>query len=145
MRHSLKIIRSIERASEPGRPDWFTGTVWLDEVAVATPPSSLRVHAVTFKPGARTAWHTHPLGQILYGLSGIGRVQLANEPVRELRSGDTVFIAPGERHWHGASPERVFIHLAVQEATASGDEATWFEHVSEEDYGLSPRAAGGEK
>jgi quercetin dioxygenase-like cupin family protein len=141
----MNIIRDAKRASEPGRSDWFTGIVWLDEIAVGTPPSHLRVHAVTFEPGARTAWHTHPLGQILRVLSGIGRVQLANEPVRELHAGDTVFIAPGERHWHGAAPDRVFTHIAVQEATASGDEATWFEHVSEQDYRTAPRPTEDDK
>jgi quercetin dioxygenase-like cupin family protein len=141
----MKIIRDADRASTPGRSDWFTGTVWLDEIAVGTPPSQLRAHAVTFEPGARTAWHTHPLGQILRVMSGVGRVQLANEPVRELSAGDTVFISPGELHWHGASPDRVFVHLAVQEATASGHEATWFEHVSEQDYRCSPRATGENK
>jgi quercetin dioxygenase-like cupin family protein len=139
---TMKVILDAERASEPGHPEWFTGTVWLDEIAVGTPPAPLRVHAVTFEPGARTAWHAHPLGQVLHVLSGIGRVQQAGEPVRELRSGDTVLIASGERHWHGAAPDRIFVHLAVQEATASGDEATWYEHVREEGYRTAPRPAG---
>ncbi len=134
----MRIMASHDHRSQPGRADWFTGTVWLDEIAVGEPPSNLRVHSVTFQPGARTAWHTHPLGQVLHVVSGVGRVQRAGGSVREVRPGDTVWIAPGERHWHGASPDRVFMHIAVQEATADGEEASWLEHVTDEEYNLPP-------
>jgi quercetin dioxygenase-like cupin family protein len=136
---TMKITRSPERTSETGKASWFTGQVWLDEIGIGERPSNLRVHAVTFSPGARTAWHRHPLGQVLHVLSGVGRVQRAGEPVREIRPGDHVWIAPGERHWHGAAPDRIFVHLAVQEATADGQEADWFEPVSEEDYRAAPQ------
>lgn len=135
----MRVILSNARRSENGSRNWFTGTVWLDEIVVGVPPSNLRVHSVTFAPGARTAWHTHPLGQALHVLSGVGRVQKAGEPVREIRPGDSVWVEPGERHWHGASPDHVFVHLAVQEATPSGEEATWLEHVTEEEYSAALR------
>jgi quercetin dioxygenase-like cupin family protein len=94
---------------------------------------------VSFEPGARTAWHTHPLGQTLHVLSGVGRVQLWGEPVREIRAGDSVFIAPGEKHWHGASPDVGMAHLAIQEAL-NGSHADWLEHVSDEQYARAPQA-----
>lgn len=134
----MKITRSSERASEVGNATWFKGQVWLDEIAVGAKPSNLRVHAVTFSPGARTAWHSHPLGQVLHVLSGVGRVQRAGEQVREIRPGDHVWVSPGERHWHGSAPDRIFVHLAVQEAASDGQEADWFEHVSEDDYVAPP-------
>ena len=140
----MRVISSNARRSENGRPDWFTGPVWLDEIAVGVAPSNLRVHSITFSPGARTAWHTHPLGQALHVLSGVGRVQRQGEPVREIRPGYSVWIEPGERYWHGASPAHVFVHLAVQEATPDGEEASWFEHVTEEEYNAPPKAIGGE-
>ena len=130
----MKIRRSGERATERGSREWFTGTVWLDEIAIGVAPSVLRVHAVTFEPGARTAWHTHPVGQVLHVIAGIGRVQRRSGPVREIRPGDTVWIEPDEWHWHGAAPERIFVHLAIQEARGDGNEAQWFEHVTEEEY-----------
>jgi quercetin dioxygenase-like cupin family protein len=134
----MKLTRSTERKSEAGKESWFTGQVWLDEIAVGERPSNLRVHAVTFSPGARTAWHAHPLGQVLHVLSGVGRVQRAGERVQEICPGDHVWIAPGERHWHGAAPDRIFVHLAVQEATPDGQEADWFEHVAELEYRAEP-------
>jgi quercetin dioxygenase-like cupin family protein len=130
----MKVFRSAERKTELGKKDWFTGEVWLDEIVIGEPPSNLRVHAVTFAPGARTSWHTHPLGQALHVLSGVGLVQVAGETAREIRPGDHVWIAPGEHHWHGAAPDRIFVHLAVQEATPDGDEAAWFKHVTDEEY-----------
>jgi quercetin dioxygenase-like cupin family protein len=136
----MEVLQSAARCSEHGPPDWFTGTVWLDEIAVSKPPSNLRVHSVSFEPGARTAWHSHPLGQVLHAVSGIGRVQTEGGPVRELRPGDSVRIEPGERHWHGSAPDRVFVHLAVQEATSTGEEASWFEHVAEDQYRQAPES-----
>src|SRR5580692_1994300 len=130
----MKIKRSAVHTTQAGTADWFTGRVWLDEIAVGVPPSALRVHSVTFEPGARTAWHTHPVGQVLHVLSGVGRVQRREGPVREIRPGDSVWIDPGEWHWHGAAPDRVFVHLAIQEARQDGNEAQWFDHVTEEEY-----------
>jgi|HubBroStandDraft_1064217.scaffolds.fasta_scaffold40215_5 quercetin dioxygenase-like cupin family protein len=134
----MHVKRSASSTTQRGSKDWFTGTVWLDEIAVGVPPSVLRAHSVTFEPGARTAWHTHPVGQVLHVLSGVGRVQQAHGPVREICPGDTVWINPGEAHWHGAAPDCVFVHLAIQEATAGGEEAQWFQHVSDEEYKRTP-------
>ena len=110
------------------------GTVWLDEIGVPELPSRLRVHSVTFEPGARTAWHAHPLGQILHITHGSGRVARGNGEVHEVQAGDTIYIDPHERHWHGAAPDHLMVHLAVQEAAENGDEAAWFEHVRDDEY-----------
>jgi quercetin dioxygenase-like cupin family protein len=136
----MKITQAAERTSEVGKVEYFTGNVWLDEIAVGEPPSTLRVHSVTFSPGARTAWHTHPVGQVLHVLSGVGRVQVHGDPLREIGPGDEVWIAAGECHWHGAAPDRVLVHIAVQEATPDGKEAEWFEHVSDRDYNGDPNS-----
>jgi quercetin dioxygenase-like cupin family protein len=134
----MQIKRSTAQPSQPGSRDWFTGIVWLDEIAIGVAPSVLRVHSVTFEPGARTAWHTHPVGQVLHGLSGVGRVQRQSGPIEEIRPGDTVWVSPGEHHWHGAAPDRLFVHLAIQEARADGNEAEWFDHVTNDEYQLEP-------
>jgi quercetin dioxygenase-like cupin family protein len=97
----------------------------------------IRANRVTFEPGARTAWHTHPLGQTLHVILGVGRVQTWGGPVREIKAGDTVWIPPGEKHWHGASPASGMVHIAMQEAL-DGVHVTWLEHVSDEQYGLAP-------
>ena len=114
--------------------DSFTGTVWQDPIIEAPVPARVRSARVSFEPGARTAWHTHPLGQTLHVVSGIGRVQLWGGPLREIRAGDTVWIAPGEKHWHGASPHAAMVHIAMQEAL-DGKHVTWLEHVTDEQYG----------
>lgn len=135
----MTVRHADARATQTGPDEWFTGAVYLDEIAETTPPSHLRAHVVTFTPGSRTAWHTHPLGQILYATHGLGRVQLDGEPVRALIPGDTIVIPPGQRHWHGAAPEHTFVHIAIQEADPeSGEEASWHEHVSDADYTATP-------
>ena len=116
---------------------WFTGAVWQDPVIEAPEPARLRALRVTFAPGARTAWHTHPLGQTLHVLSGIGRVQAAGGPVREIRPGDTVWIPPGEKHWHGAAPQNAMVHLAFQEAL-DGKHIEWMELVTDAEYSVAP-------
>jgi quercetin dioxygenase-like cupin family protein len=130
----MQIFKSDERPSRRGPAEWFTGEVWLDQVIVGTAPSRLNAARVTFTPGARTAWHTHPIGQTLHVLSGIGRVQLLGEPVRTIHPGDTVQIAPGEKHWHGAAPDRIMTHLAMQESDDSGQAVEWLEHVTDAEY-----------
>jgi quercetin dioxygenase-like cupin family protein len=135
----MQLRHASERAADIGSGAWFTGSVWLDELAVAPRPSGLRLHRVTFQPGARTAWHSHPLGQVLHGIAGVGIVASQGSAPRRLLPGDTIWIAPEELHWHGAAPGNLFVHLAVQEADADGQEATWFEHVAEVEY---LRAAG---
>jgi quercetin dioxygenase-like cupin family protein len=130
----MDIIRTDERPTERGRADYFTGTAWLDPIAVTKAPARARALRVTFEPGARTAWHTHPHGQVLYILTGVGRVQLAGQPVETVRAGDTVLIQAGERHWHGAAPNHAMCHVAIQEASEDGTQATWFEPVADADY-----------
>ena len=111
----------------------FTGTVLQDPINMAPAPARLNASRVSFEPGARTAWHTHPLGQTLYVISGIGRVQAKDGPIREIRPGDVVWIPPNEKHWHGASPNNSMTHIAMQEAL-DGVYSTWMEHVTDEEY-----------
>jgi quercetin dioxygenase-like cupin family protein len=122
-----------------GPAEWFTGTVWQDPVVEAPTPARLRVNRVSFEPGARTAWHTHPLGQTLFVLSGVGRAQTWGGPVRTIRPGDTIWIPPGEKHWHGAAPNTGMSHLAMQEAL-DGTAVVWLEHVADADYTKAPTA-----
>ncbi len=130
----MNILGAEDRTTRRAPAEWFTGTVWLDEIAVRQEPSRLRAFRVSFEPGARTAWHTHPSGQVIHILSGVGRVQRDGGPVHTVRAGDTVIFEPGERHWHGAAPEHGMVHLAMQEADESGTDARWFEHVTEAEY-----------
>jgi quercetin dioxygenase-like cupin family protein len=119
--------------------DWFTGTVWQDPIVEAPEPARVRAARVSFEPAARTAWHTHPLGQTLYVLSGVGRVQAWGGPIREIRAGDTVWIPPEEKHWHGATPDHGMVHLAIHEAR-DGVHVVWLEKVSDQDYAAAPEA-----
>jgi quercetin dioxygenase-like cupin family protein len=130
----MHIDRSGKRPSIKGEPQWFTGNVWRDEIAVGVEPSRVRLYRVSFDPGARTAWHTHPVGQVLHVVAGSGLVQTAGQPVREIHPGDTVTIAPGERHWHGAGPNTQMVHLALQEVDAQGVGVVWMEHVTDKEY-----------
>ena len=129
----MNITRAAQSSSKRGPAAYFTGTVWLDEIAAGS-GAGVRVVRVTFEPGARTAWHTHPHGQTLHILSGVGRVQRAGGEVVEVNPGDTVWFEPGERHWHGASPTHGMVHLAVQQTDSAGNAATWLEQVAEADY-----------
>ena len=132
----MEIFAAGSRASRRMPAESFTGTVWQDPIIEAPGPARVRSARVSFEPGARTAWHTHPLGQTLHVISGIGRVQLWGGPVREIRAGDTVWIAPGEKHWHGASPNAAMVHIAMQEAL-EGNHVTWMEHVTDAQYGAA--------
>jgi quercetin dioxygenase-like cupin family protein len=134
----MEIKRANARPTKQAPADNFTGTVWQDPVIVGTAPSRMRATNVSFMPGARTAWHAHPVGQTLYCVTGIGRVQLEGEAVQELHPGDTAIIPPNTRHWHGAAPDRLFIHLAMSETDENGGGTEWFEHVSDADYGKTP-------
>lgn len=129
----MDIFEAGTRPSVRAREAWFTGTVWQDPIVEAPEPARLRALRVSFEPGARTAWHTHPLGQTLYVLSGVGLMGLRNEAPQVIRAGDTVWIPPMEEHWHGATPDTGMVHLAMQEA-ADGSVADWLEHVSDEEY-----------
>jgi quercetin dioxygenase-like cupin family protein len=121
-----------------GPSDWFTGDVFLDSVAVPAGGSRVNASSVHFTPGARTAWHTHPNGQTIYVLEGVGRAQRRGGPVEEIRPGDRVFFEPGEEHWHGAAPNRFMTHLALLEVDENGIPAEWGEHVTDEEYAASP-------
>ena len=129
----MDIYRNGSRPTRRGPADYFTGTVWLDPIVNAPAPARVAAARVSFEPGARTAWHTHPLGQTLYVVSGVGRVQKEGELVREIRAGDTVWIPPGEKHWHGAAPDHGMTHVAMQEAV-DGSAVEWLEQVSDADY-----------
>ena len=129
----MDIKRNGSQASYPGPADWFTGPVRVDPLFEAPSPARVRGSGVTFEPGSRTAWHTHPLGQTLIITAGCGRVQSEGGPVEEVRSGDVVWFAPGEKHWHGAAPTTAMSHIALQEAL-EGEVVVWLEHVSDEQY-----------
>ncbi len=133
----MDIRRVGSEPSTKGPADYFTGTVRIDPLAPVRTPSRTAANTVTFEPGARTAWHTHPLGQTLIVVSGCGRVQREGGPVEIIRAGDVVWFEPGEKHWHGAAPTTAMTHIAIQEAL-DGKAVDWLEHVSEEDYGRSP-------
>jgi quercetin dioxygenase-like cupin family protein len=121
-----------------GRGEWFTGAVYIDTVATPSEQSSLSASSVHFTPGARTAWHTHPNGQTIYVLEGIGLAQRRGGPVEVIRPGDRVFFEPGEEHWHGAAPSRFMAHLAMLEVDDHGNSAAWGEHVTDEEYNAAP-------
>jgi quercetin dioxygenase-like cupin family protein len=112
----MEIKRSGSQPSGKGPAEWFTGTVRIDPLFGANAPARAAGNAVTFEPGARTAWHTHPLGQVLIVTAGWGRVQREGGPIEEIRPGDVVWFEPGEKHWHGASPTTARTHIATQEA-----------------------------
>jgi quercetin dioxygenase-like cupin family protein len=135
----MDIYASGSKPTRRGPADSFTGTVWQDPIIEAPAPARIRSARVSFEPGARTAWHTHPLGQTLHVISGVGRVQAVGGPIREIRAGDTVWIPPGEKHWHGAGPKTGMAHIAMQEAL-DGNHVTWLEHVTDEQYGAAATA-----
>ena len=133
----MKLTRnSLDTAKGPA--DWFTGTVYIDTVATAVEPSRLQAASVHFTPGARTAWHTHPLGQTIYVTEGKGLCQRRGGPIEVIRPGDRVYFEPGEDHWHGAAPNRFMTHIAMQEVDEAGSQVRWGEHVSDEEYAQAP-------
>jgi quercetin dioxygenase-like cupin family protein len=138
-RVSMNITRAGSQPSTKGPADWFTGTVRIDPLFTAPAPGRVAGTTVTFEPGARTAWHRHPLGQTLVVLSGLGRVQREGSEIEEIRPGDVVWIPPNERHWHGASPATAMSHIAILESL-DGKVVDWFEHVTDEQYAAPPRA-----
>ncbi len=129
----MDITRVGSQPSAKGPADWFTGTVRIDRLFQAHEPARASAASVTFEPGARTAWHTHPLGQTLIITSGCGRVQREGGPIEEIRPGDVVWFPPGEKHWHGASPTTAMTHIAIQEHL-DGKVVDWLEHVSDDQY-----------
>lgn len=129
----MKVIAAGSRPTIRAPQDYFTGTVWQDPIIAAEAPARVVAARVGFEPGARTAWHTHPLGQTLYVISGVGRVQTLGGPILEIKPGDTVWIPPGEKHWHGASPTNGMVHIATQESL-DGKHVVWMEKVTDADY-----------
>src|SRR5438105_12287909 len=129
----MEIKRVGTQASTKGPADWFTGTVRIDPLFQTHPPARAAGASVTFEPAARTAWHTHPLGQTLIVTSGFGWVQREGGPIEEIRPGDVVWFAPGEKHWHGAAPTTAMSHIAVQEKL-NGSPVDWMEHVTDQQY-----------
>jgi quercetin dioxygenase-like cupin family protein len=124
--------------SQAGPSDWFTGAVFIDPVATPSGASRLSAASVHFSPGARTAWHTHPNGQTIVVLEGVGLCQRRGGPIEVIRPGDRVFFEPGEEHWHGAAPTRFMTHLAMVQVDDAGSSATWGAHVTDEEYGAAP-------
>jgi quercetin dioxygenase-like cupin family protein len=131
---SMDIKRVGTQPSSKGPADWFTGAVRIDPLFQAPAPARAAGASVTFEPGARTAWHTHPVGQTLIVTAGCGRVQRWGGPIEEAQPGDVVWFPPGEKHWHGAAPTTGMTHIAIQEAL-DGKVVEWLEHVSGEQYG----------
>jgi quercetin dioxygenase-like cupin family protein len=129
----MEIKRSGSQPSAKGPADWFTGAVRIDPLFQVHAPARAAGNSVTFEPGARTAWHTHPLGQTLIITAGCGWVQRAGGPVEEVHPGDVVWFPPGEKHWHGAAPTTAMTHIAIQEGL-DGKMVDWLEHVSDEQY-----------
>ena len=136
----MDIKRNGSRPSGRGPAEYFTGAVRVDPLFEAPGPARVTGASVTFEPGARTAWHTHPLGQTLIVTAGCGWVQREGGPVEDIRPGDVVWFPPGEKHWHGAAPTTGMTHLAMQEAL-DGTHVTWLEHVSDADYAVAPQGA----
>lgn len=130
----MKITRSSVETMK-GPADWFTGDVYVDAIAAPDDGHVINASAVHFTPGARTAWHTHPHGQTIFVMEGVGRCGRRGGPVEEIRPGDRVFFEPGEEHWHGAAPDRFMMHVAMLEIGEDGTTADWLEHVTDEEYG----------
>ena len=131
----MDIIKASSRPTKKASSEYFTGIVWQDPIIKASEPARVRALKVAFEPGARTAWHTHPLGQTLYVLSGVGLMGLRNKTPQTINTGDTIWIPPGEEHWHGASATNSMTHIAIQEGL-NGSVAEWLEKVSDEQYAL---------
>lgn len=132
----MEIYLAGSRPSKLAPAEYFTGTVWQDPIIDAPAPATLMSLLVRFEPSARTAWHTHPLGQTLHVTEGAGLVCLRGQKPERISAGDTVWIPPGVEHWHGAAPTTAMVHIAMQEK-ADGSAATWLEHVSDADYAVS--------
>ena len=138
----MTVVRAGARATRRGAAENFTGEVFQDEVLVGQAPSRMRATVVSFTPGARTGWHSHPVGQTLYCLSGVGRICIGKgSRPQAIYPGDTVMIPPNTMHWHGAAPDRLFAHLAMSENGEQGQGTTWAEHVSDSDYKMDPVSA----
>jgi quercetin dioxygenase-like cupin family protein len=137
----MKITRNSLDTNK-GPADWFTGAVYIDTVAAPSDGSNVHASSVHFTPGARTAWHTHPNGQTIWVVEGVGHCQKRGGPVEVIRPGDRVFFEPGEEHWHGAAATRFMTHVAMLQVDAEGNSATWGEHVTDDEYAAAPAIGG---
>jgi quercetin dioxygenase-like cupin family protein len=137
----MRVIRN-GIATKSGPTDWFTGTVFLDTLAEPAGDSRVSASSVHFAPGARTAWHTHPNGQTIWVTEGVGLCQSRGGQIEVIRPGDRVFFEPGEELWHGAAAERFMTHIAMLQVDGEGNNATWLEHVTDEEYGAAPGVDG---
>ncbi|CAA9443423.1 MAG: hypothetical protein AVDCRST_MAG14-158 [uncultured Rubrobacteraceae bacterium] len=129
----MKVVSARDAKTRRGPEEWFTGAVWMEATPAGTPPDA-GIFRVLFEPGARTNWHIHPEGQILYVVTGEGRAQKEGEPAVEIHTGDTVYFAPGEKHWHGAAPDTFMVHVAINPAANSDGGTDWLEQVTDEEY-----------
>jgi quercetin dioxygenase-like cupin family protein len=129
----MKITRN-NRDTNPGPADWFTGNVLIDPIRDPSDQTAVGAARVHFAPGARTAWHTHPKGQTIYVLEGVGLCSREGGPVEEIREGDVIYFEPNENHWHGSAPNRFMVHIAMQEADENGNVVVWGEHVTDAEY-----------
>jgi quercetin dioxygenase-like cupin family protein len=137
----MQITRNSVKTAR-GPSEWFTGIVFIDPVAAPSGVSRASASSVHFTPGARTAWHTHPNGQTIFVLEGVGHAQRRGGAIELIRPGDRVFFEPGEEHWHGASAERFMTHIAILDVDEKGNNATWLDHVPDEDYAAAPPIDG---
>jgi quercetin dioxygenase-like cupin family protein len=132
----MQLTRNVD--TNPGPAEWFTGAVYLDPVATPSGSSRLSATSVHFTPGARTAWHTHPHGQTIYVVEGVGLAQRRGGPIEVIRPGDRVFFESEEEHWHGATPNRLMTHIAMLQVDGEGNNAIWGDHVTDEEYRAAP-------
>ena len=129
----MRVVSAENMETRRGPEEWFTGVVWIDAAPADSSPGA-GVFRVLFEPGARTNWHTHPEGQILYVVTGEGRAQKEGEAAVEIETGDVVYFAPGEKHWHGAGPDTFMVHMAINPANTTGGGTEWMEPVTNEEY-----------
>ena len=141
----MDIALAGSKPTRRGPADSFTGTVWQDPIIEAPAPARIRCNRVSFEPGARTAWHTHPLGQTIWVTEGVGVCQRDGGLIEVIRPGDRVFFEPGENHWHGAAPARLMTHIAMHLADESGSPVTWGRHVSDAEYAQAPTLEEGDR
>ncbi len=130
----MRLVSANSTQTRRGPEDWFTGTVWMDASPADAGSPDAGVFRVSFEPGARTNWHTHPEGQILYVVAGTGRAQSEGGQIVAMNTGDAVYFAPGEKHWHGAAPESFMVHVAINPAARSDGATEWLEPVTDEEY-----------
>jgi quercetin dioxygenase-like cupin family protein len=137
----MQVTRSSLETNR-GPSDWFTGAVYIDAVAAPAGASAVSASSVHFTPGARTAWHTHPNGQTIFVVEGVGHAQTRGGPIEVIRPGDRVFFEPGEEHWHGAAATRFMTHIAMLQVDDDGNSVNWLDHVTDEEYAAAPAVDG---